>query len=220
MNTDAFFCMHIQRRPLKRLRGFSLIELLSVIAVISVMASLAVPALSSYAASSRRTKFLTDLSSLFETARQHAVSKNTYVWVALGTENNKLFATVIATKDGTSQGFGEDPWTQGTVNLTQANNAFTTVTRLVPLGDFAVNAFDGEQAFASTPAFSVPKPGGSSMQLDRSVQFSPSGEARINAGLKGTIRFKAAAQEGSMKGLTDTVQINGPTGFLKIQSAN
>ena len=206
-------------RP-KRQRGFSLIELLSVIAVISVLASLAVPALSSYAASSRRTKFLTNLSSLFETARQYAVSKNTYVWVALGTDNNKLFATVIATKDGTSQGFGEDPWTQGTVNLTQANNAFATVTRLVPLGDFAVNAFNGERAFASTPAFSVPKPGGSSMQLDRSVQFSPSGEARISAGLKGTIRFEASALEGSMKSIKDTVLINGPTGFLKIQGEN
>lgn len=56
------------------------------------------------------------------------------------------------------------------------------------------------------------------MQLDRSVQFSPSGEARITAGLKGTIRFEAAASEGSMKGIKDTIQINGPTGFLKIQS--
>lgn len=199
--------------------GFSLIELLSVVALISILAVATIPAVSNFASSSRRTKYLNDLSSVFESARQYAVSKNTYVWVGFSADASNgtpLYACVMASRNGLAQGYGsEDAWNSQVIDMAN-NEAFTPVSRVITLGDFKLNSAD---SLASTAQFRV-QAGQRDIQLTRSVQFSPSGEAKISGATQGNIAFETAAIQGQMKDVKDTFVLNGPTGFLQFDSGN
>jgi len=208
--------MHINKQPRKRLGGFSLIELLSVVAILSLLATAVVPAVSDIMASSRRTQYLTDLSSLLESARQYAVSKNTYVWVAFNDPSDgktPLCARMVASRDGLSQGYGEDGWSKSSFDVPSAN--YATVSRLVTLGDFTLTA-DPDSDLAKTPTFNITG-GRQTPSLTRCIQFTPSGEAKIDSGIQGNITLKTKASYGKMAKVEDTVVINGATGFVKIQ---
>lgn len=210
--------MHIRNKDRHR-RGFSLIELLSVVALIGILATATIPALGNMAASSRRTKYLTDLSTLFEGARQYAVSKNTYVWVAFSenaANGSPLYACVVASRTGLAQGYGpEDLWAARTFDV--SNNAeLVPVTRVVTLGDFGLTPAPAG-ALAVTAKFKV-RIGAKEVDLSRSVQFSPSGEAKVGGGVQGNIVFATSATEGQMKDVKDSFTVNGPTGFVQFVS--
>ncbi len=202
-----------------RLQGFSLIELLSVVALIGILATATIPALGNMAASSRRTKYLTDVSSLFEGARQYAVAKNTYVWVAFS-ENamngRPLYACVVASRNGLAQGYGpEDLWAARTFDV-PSNAEFIPVTKILTLGDFDLTS---ASSLAATARFKV-RTGSKEVDLSRSVQFSPSGEAKIGSGVQGNIAFNTSAIEGHMKDVRDSFAVNGPTGFVRFTSGS
>lgn len=200
-----------------RYRAFSILELLSVMAIVGVLVTATMPALGNAAAAARRTSYLANLSSLIEGARQHAVSKNTYVWVSFsaGGEGRPLYASVVASRNGLAHGYGpDDVWTARQVNV--ANNAdYMPVSRVMNLGDFELKPQN--QSFANSPSFTV-KSGADSVELSRSIQFSPAGEARIGPGIRGNIVFETSATQGRMTEVTDTLSINGPTGLVKVQS--
>ncbi len=216
VHTKEFTCIHAERPRRSAKKGFSLIELLSVIAIISLLATAAVPALSDMMASSRRTKYLTDLSTMLESARQYAVSKNTYVWVSFNEQTangqDPLFARMFATTDGLSHTFGpEDAWSSVEVTVPASTN-YAAVSRMVALGDVQL-AVDAD--LTSTPTFAA---GGTSPKLTRSIQFTPSGEAKVGAGVQGSITLSAKASYGKMAKVEDKLVINGPTGFVRIES--
>ena len=196
-------------------------ELLCVMAVMGLLISAMVPAVSSYATSQRRTKFLYEISGLFESARQYAVSRNTYVWVAFSDDagaGKPLYATLIASKTGLGQGFGpEDPWTVKPVNIQDANSGFALAGPVKILGDFKLSETSGKTAFSRAVTFTVPRPSGN-ITLARSVQFSPSGEARASAALFGQLVIDATATEGRMKEVKDRITLNGATGFCRLNT--
>ncbi len=196
-------------------RAFSLVELLTVVALIGILATATIPAVGNMAAASRRTKSLSDLSTLFEGARQYAVAKNTYVWVAFSdtSTGRPLYASVIASRNGLAQGYGpDDSWTTQTIDVAN-NDKFSPVSRLMTVGDFKLCS---DASFASTAAFKV-RMGAQNYDLTRSVQFSPTGEAKIDSGVKGNIPFEISAREGSMARVVDRIIVNGPTGFVQFE---
>lgn len=207
--------MHIGAPKIQPRRAFSLVELLTVVALIGILATATIPAIGNMAAASRRTKSLSDISTLFEGARQYAVAKNTYVWVAFTdtASGQPLYATVIASRTGLAQGYGpDDNWTPQTIDLS-SNDKFSPVSRVTNIGDFKLTS---DESFASTAGFRV-RAGSQTYDLTRSVQFSPSGEAKIDEGVKGNIAFQISAREGSMARVVDKITVNGPTGFVQFE---
>lgn len=208
--------MHVGTAQNQPRRAFSLVELLSVIALISILATATIPAVGNMAASSRRTKSLSDISTLFEGARQYAVAKNTYVWVAFSdtSAGKPLYASVIASRNGLAQGYGpDDNWVAQSIDVTSNNNNFLPVSRMMTVGDFK---FTSDASFGSTASFKV-RSGSQTYDLSRSIQFSPSGEAKIDEGVKGNIAFQISAKEGPMTKVIDTITVNGPTGFVQFE---
>lgn len=207
--------MHLGAAKYQPRRAFSLVELLSVVALISILATATIPAVGNMAAASRRTKSLTDISTLFEGARQYAVAKNTYVWVAFSdTSSGKpLYASVIASRNGLAQGYGpDDSWVPQTIDVSNSDK-FIPVSRMMTVGDFKLTSAAN---FGSTAGFKV-RSASQTYDLSRSVQFSPSGEAKIDEGVKGNIAFQISAREGSMANVVDTFTVNGPTGFVQFE---
>lgn len=192
------------------------------VAVIGLVASLAAPSLGSISAASKRTRFLNDLSGLFETARQYAVTKNTYVWLAFNSnsKDQDLQAAIIASRTGLAQGYGPDDvaWAPTTIDLDKGLNAnYVIVTRLLSLGNFQLK--NGEQTpFAPGPHFTLKKGSAAPQMLDRVVQFSPSGEAKVGPGLQAQLIFEGGAFNGPMAEVRDRFRINGPTGLFRMEN--
>lgn len=98
------------------LQGFTLIELLVVIFVIGFLATIALPAFNAITASQGVAEAAFQTSAALELARQEAVSRSTYVWVALQNQDNSgtsgsqdLRIGLVFSKDGTA--------TSGSANL-------------------------------------------------------------------------------------------------------
>lgn len=218
MHSNGFTCMHERSRCQRRMAGFSLIELLSVMAVVGILMTAVVPAIGNMASASRRTKYLNEVSSLFEGARQYAVSKNTYVWVAFSADaagGTPLYACVVASKNGLAQGYGpDDVWNSQVIDV-RNSASFIPVTRVLNLGDFRLDPVD---SLGSTAQFKIAAGGNKEVNFPRSVQFTPSGEAKVMNGVQGRIAFETSATEGAMKKVKDTFALNGPTGFLQFTS--
>lgn len=209
-------------RRLPQRAAFSLVELLCVVALLGIVASLVAPSLGSISASSKRTRFLTDLSGMFETARQYAVTKNTYVWVAFNSNSadQELQAAIIASRTGLAQGYGPDDavWAPAVINLGKGIDPnYQIVTRLLSLGNFQLEK--GEKtSFAPGPKFTLQKGSAAPQQLDRVVQFSPSGEAKVGPGLQAQLIFEGGASNGPMAKVRDRFRINGPTGLFRMEN--
>ncbi len=105
------------RRRSFRKCGFSLIELLVVIVIISILSCLTVPSLLGLSTSFKFSSPVNSLSDTLSFARQTAVGRNTYVWVALAVPvaptDPPLSAVVIASCDGTDP-FANN-WSQNVV---------------------------------------------------------------------------------------------------------
>ena len=216
---DAFVCIH--RGHLMgsiRFRAFSLVELLVVMAIIGILVTASIPAVGGLTSASRRTQFLSNASNLLGSARQYAVANNTYAWVAFGEKDDSLYAVAVSSTTGLSQGYGpEDVWSEETFNL-QNTDEFAPITRIIKLGEYTLTSVIAN--FSSRPGFQTKQGGDGDLDLSRSVQFSPSGEARIGPGLRGNLTFKAKAISGQFADRDETIIVNGPTGFVSIISTD
>lgn len=85
-------------------RGFSLLELLVVMAIISILLTAAGPVFDSITSTQRPSTVATAIVGQLERARNHAMARNTFVWVRLGKvaeEPDDFFIGVYESLDGT-----------------------------------------------------------------------------------------------------------------------
>ncbi len=90
--------------------GFSLVELLTVISIIGFLAVLSMPSISSLLRASRINTAVNALDAALQTARSHAISRNTYVWVGLRNEpsgSDAITALLVAGTTGESSDLAE-----------------------------------------------------------------------------------------------------------------
>ena len=99
--------MHVQHLTATKNHGggFTLIELLVVLGVIGLLAAAAVPAFNVLYQSQTISKGAHDLVAFLEFARTEAITRQTYVWVGLITEQNTnrsdIAVAAVYSKDGT-----------------------------------------------------------------------------------------------------------------------
>ena len=182
----------------RSLSGFTLVELLVVIAIISIMLVASGPAISALASSGNFTNSINQVAQAFDLARQRAIAKNTYVWVAIHSGTNgsepEIGVCVVESRTGTD----ELDW-KGSVTL-PSNSNLNFVQRtiriprveLIPAGQLTKANIPSLPAPADSPSdlaqtvsfrFAPTQAVWAGDTFDHVVQFAPNGEARVSQGL-------------------------------------
>lgn len=212
--------------------GFTLVELLVVIAIMSVLVALAIPALTSMAKGNQMTQALIELSGTLEQARQYAISRNTYVWVAMrpnpnGSNGDELSVAVLASKTGTDP----SPWSNyntvpndqidlvnrvRTFDQVRFEEAGTFKSSDIPdlVGKTATSAMNNSPA-NNTASFRIKLPGTSSTaDFTRVILFTPNGEARVSSNVIDVIEFGLRPTRGKSgdENNVAVLRVNGLTG--------
>jgi prepilin-type N-terminal cleavage/methylation domain-containing protein len=78
-------------------RGFSLVELLMVIAIVAIISTLATTALGSLIRVHRINRTLDRITKALELAREDAMARQTYIWIAFRESNPLVIAPLIMT---------------------------------------------------------------------------------------------------------------------------
>ncbi len=173
--------------------GFSLIELLAVMAIVGMLAVASVPAVNSLNGGRNLAYQASEIQGVLESARTHAMAKNTYVFVGL-TETDvtksdmaspvsgtgRVSVMVMGSKDGT-RSFGA-----GNANLVplsklkKLDNVHLTDSLPQSGGlsrpSVAAENSVGSAGFQSENSFSV-----NSYVFNKIVQFDPSGSASVQS---------------------------------------
>lgn len=223
-------------RPQKPGSGFTLVELLVVIAIMSVLVALAIPALTSMAKGNQMNQALIELSGTLEQARQYAISRNTYVWVAMrpnptGANGDELSVAVLSSKTGTDP----SPWSSyGSVPNDQIDLATRVRTfdqiRLEEAGTFTSSDIPGLSGKTTTSAsknspadntasFRIKLPGASgTTDFTRVIQFTPNGEARVSSNVIDVIEFGLRPTRGKSgeQNNVAVLRVNGLTGQTSV----
>lgn len=219
----------------RRSRAFSLVELLTVIAVMSLLVSMAVPALSSLAKGSQMNQSLMELSGTLDAARQYAIARNTYVWVALrhspqGDAGDELSMVTLASKSGTDpspwSNYGQVPNAQ--IEILGKPRTFSQI-RLEEAGVFDMSRIPALSGKASVTAgnsladgkavFQVKLPGQTSpTDFSRVIQFTPGGEARVSSSVIDVIEFGVHPTRGNVADENNVavLRVNGLTGQTSV----
>jgi prepilin-type N-terminal cleavage/methylation domain-containing protein len=220
--------------------GFTLIELLCVVGIMTLCGVLAAPTLSLVGASGFN-KSTARASELLEEARAYAVAHNTYTWVAFYTDSataskpGTVYVALLASQDGTSEivsgaTFGSySDWPQGinaspsaaNCQLIQKIEAFSQVG-FADGGTYTIPSVPTTNAVTnpatSTPSFSLAIPGLGAQNFNRAIQFTPSGEAKVQAVVVPAIEFDLYSLHGTTasKNMAAVMRINGYTGQARV----
>jgi len=175
-------------------RGLSLTELLVVIAIIGLMMALAVPAVNSMAGGRTVAANLDSLSELLEYARTEAQARSTYVWVgfanlpsthaANSSGSHQVAAAAFWSADGTPAASGDN--LQQLSKLVRLERAsFVRGHGGSDLSQEMRSLLGSATTGGATPAALAnqgsgkPLPGVSGITFDRSITFTPQGEALL-----------------------------------------
>jgi prepilin-type N-terminal cleavage/methylation domain-containing protein len=220
--------------PLSRRGGFTLFEMLTVIVIISILAGALFSGISAvsgsnFAAQSSR------MSDVLERAREYAVANSTYTWVAFysvpasGSQPGTVYLATVASADGTSQ-ILTDGTSLGSTSVwsTAATNpskyemidkvAIFPQVGLSSEGTYTLGSVPAVSSpsnlASSTPTFAINLPGIGTENFTQSIEFTPSGEAKVQAAPTQAIEFDLCQLNGAVASskLVAVVRINGFTG--------
>jgi prepilin-type N-terminal cleavage/methylation domain-containing protein len=227
-----------QRLPIAR-AGFTLIELLSVVTLMLVLVGIATPFLSRFMGPANFTQNVTKVSILLEQARQHAVTQNTYVWVAFcqssGGANpaypeERIAVAILASTDGTNPFDWSSPTTASVPSPTQN---IALISKLEWLKSTRIEDTSAVSSFGTTAkkpthpgvelyqnlTFLITPPGSSSpLEFDRVLVFSPQGDARVSDSPVAFADFALQPMRGNQDDQSNFAifQISGLTGLSRI----
>lgn len=221
--------------------AFTLVEMLVVMGIIGILLSISVPALISLSSSNRSTQAIIQVTETFERARDFAISRRTYVWVAFcnpdSSGNRPAAVAMIASGDGTLGG----------VSLTQASpspkyavpnaaglmladkiqllkNCFlqseipsgnTLEARLPGIPPNSSSASDG-------PVFTITGGAYPNFVSAMSVMFTPTGEAKVSSSISEALQVVVIPTRGAESNpvknnvAASAVRVYGLTGRVKV----
>ena len=171
--------------------GFTLVELLAVMAIMVFLAVLVIPSLGGLTTAGKFNSTINSLGDTLDLARQTAVARDTYVWVALAVPvsptDPPLSTIVVASRDGTNP-FSVD-WSPA-VNLA-TDTRFYLVTKPTSYAQcqfLDAGALTSTQipslpsqgnpdtnSLASTLTFTVNSPNNGQIIYKRVIEYTPSG---------------------------------------------
>lgn len=179
--------------PPSNTSGFSLIELLAVMAIVGMLAMASVPAVNSLNGGRTLAYQASEIQGVLESARTHAMAKNTYVFVGLAETDGsrsdtaspvsgtgRVAVMVMGSKDGTrSFGTGNSNLVAlsklkklDNVHLTDSLPQSGGLSRPSVAADNCV----GASGFQSESSFSA-----NSYVFSKIIQFDPSGAASVQS---------------------------------------
>jgi Tfp pilus assembly protein FimT len=200
--TDHRSSITDHQRQRERVSAFTLLELLIVLGIVAMLMLLIAPAFTTIKGGTDVTSAAYTIKGVLDTARTYAKANNTYTWVGFYEEDvsgpstnpasagtGRIVMSVVASKDGT---YGATSGLIQVDKLTKVDNVHLT-TFTDGSGQWPGTTFDtrppvtysGTQySLASMPdsatPFTYPLAGTTQYTFRKAVQFSSSGEARIN----------------------------------------
>lgn len=194
-----------------RVRGFSLIELLSVMAILALLAGMMIPALSQGDAK-KFTSTVNDVATILEQARTGAMAMNTYVWVGLKTAGASGESGVLITAVASRSGEADlSPSNLNTILAPRFRSGVSLDADPSPEPD-TENLVAGDLAFSQNWR-------GTPVAYDSVIQFSPRGEASITQGAQSRwIQFDLALAKGGRSNAANraTVRLGGVSGQVVV----
>ncbi|GEM_PF-1153179 len=161
------------RSAYKQKSAFSLIELLTVVAIIAAVASVTLVSLPSLMKSNQFSGNLQVFSDLVAQSRTMAISQNSYVWLGLAEKDDNLLVVARLGLSGDKGDF------TGMARLVDRPKTLRGIkfTDLDPHSrgsrfELSENSWNSDWAFTE-------KVGGSPVQFQRVIRFSPSGEVSV-----------------------------------------
>ena len=197
--------------------AFTLVELLVVVGIMIILAAISIPAMRGLGKSQSITSAVTVLNGILNNARQEAITKNTYVYVAMGNvpavkspNTTDLWIVTFTANDGMNS---IDLSSAPSLDLTAANNGWqlTAAARSFEQVTLCDRADDLSPKPSSLPSPDVDpaninpldeatisiSAGGNTIQLNRLMVFTPNGQAMSDAELNQYVEFGIVAAQNS-----------------------
>jgi len=224
----------------KQQKGFSLVEILVVLGLIALLSALSLPALVGLGGAGKFNNVVYSVAGLLDQARQHAVASNTYTWVAFyeDTDDNTLYAAVIASKTGVDPSEGS-----GSIDLSN-DDEFTLLNKIEAYQAVGLTSNGDGSGFRASSApftedtlpdintavglgdstspmteFKIKRPGTTrTVNFDRAIRYTPSGEAQESAAFVSNIEFALQPKKGKVLDPNNVavIRIGGLVGNARI----
>jgi prepilin-type N-terminal cleavage/methylation domain-containing protein len=207
-----------------RRRAFTLVELLAVLLVAAILLAFAVPALRHYRQGPSVTATVGALNGILHNARQEAVAKNAFVYVALGNRGDTLWIVTFSANDGAKVLDWSPP---AAVNLNDAAYRVLTPPRsfrsilLKDQGALAPASLpdaagDNPNINALAEAAVTVSAGGETLTLNHLLLFTPGGQALSETELNQWLEFGIVAADDPQAADPAVFRVSGNLGGVTV----